>query len=240
MSWRIPCVQTGPVSVRLGRAAHCTPSPHTASAGCWAAHSAAPAWPPWTGPFQCYSSGCSTDWYCWCWGSERGAKIAVFPVEHRSLHNLGSEWIYWMRKTIHGGSECFGNCLVWKSTINITSLFCSILTDWKNKNKSSEMLESPESSLSFWTSWLKLSMEILSLISLMYESSSEGYQETDRERLLLHHFRCLVRLTPPARSRLLKCLGSTDRSAPLLPPTINNGRSLSQMCAACLYDWIWE
>lgn len=34
--------------------------------------------------------------------------------------------------------------------------------------------ESPESSFSFWTSLLKLSMEILSLISLIYESSSEG------------------------------------------------------------------
>lgn len=46
--------------------------------------------------------------------------------------------------------------------------------DWNHKSKGSELPESPVSNLSFWTSLLKLSMEILSLMSLMYESSSEG------------------------------------------------------------------
>lgn len=180
MSWWIPCVQMGPVCLRLCRAVRCTPAPHTASAGCWAARSAALAWPPWTGPFQCYFSGCSTDWCCWCWGSETGAKNVAFPGEHRSQHNLRAEQFHWMRNTIPGVSECSGNCLGGvkevHTTINLKCLgACTNLDlDWKNKHKWSELPESPESSLSFWTSLLKLSMEILSLISLMYESSSEG------------------------------------------------------------------
>lgn len=40
--------------------ARCTPAPRRASAACSGARSAAPAWPPWTGPCRCYFSGCST------------------------------------------------------------------------------------------------------------------------------------------------------------------------------------
>lgn len=77
-----PCAGKGHWSGWRCPAAHCTPAPHTASAGCWEAHLTAPAWPPWTGPCRCCSSGYSTGSRCW-WGSGQAAWSADEPGSPR-------------------------------------------------------------------------------------------------------------------------------------------------------------
>lgn len=56
----LPSSQKGLVCVLLYPGARCTPAPRRGAAGCLVAHLIQQAWPLWTDPFLCYSSGYST------------------------------------------------------------------------------------------------------------------------------------------------------------------------------------
>ena len=108
-------------------------------------------------------------------------------------------------------------CLFWMSNLYIAA---NVRLKGNRSRETEHLLmkSSPELSLSFWASLLKLSMETLSLISLMYESSSEGWQE--REHILI--IACQLKyVSPPSpHCRLLTPQRMADLSAPLIPPPL--------------------
>lgn len=142
-----PCVHRGRVCWQPCLKARCTPAPHRVSAACSAARSETPAWPPWTDLCLCCSSGCSTRWWSCRLAWTLADRICADTGPSRPLDLVRDK--YGLKSTL---KETEISCFTYEKCL-------------------------PELDLSVSKSLLKLSTDMVSLISLMYESSSDIWKK---------------------------------------------------------------